>query len=491
MTKAKTIRKFLSSMRFAIFLLILLAAYCALASLVTQGQTYAWYAAHYSERTAALILTLHLDDAFHSLLFILINALLILSLLSCNLVRFPSLYRRAIRDAVPAPNAACDAEAIGIQDPDAVFHAFRMPRPRRVTAEDGRELLYAVKNRAGIWGAWICHLGMLLLILGFSLGQITHEEYALYGVPGQTRLVGETGLAATIDDFRVELRDDDTVEQYTADITVTDGTRKESASVSVNNPARLFGLTFYQNSTGWAADVDITKDGEPLQREILCAGEYLGVADKPELVVYFNAFYPDYELVPGEGPRTRSGQLNNPGYLYSVYYMGQVLGMNVLMSGEELTIDEYTVTFSNPQSYTLIQAKRDSFAWLALLGGLIATLGLFLAFYIRPVTLWAVREESGWTVRGRSRKGGVLFREEFSRVIGDAGQVNYPDTGQTENQGPEQVENQDTENQSAEQTENQNAGQVEHQDAEQGGKPDTEQPDNPDAEQGGNANAER
>ena len=61
------------------------------------------------------------------------------------------------------------------------------------------------------------------------------------------------------------------------------------------------------------------KDGELLQNAILCAGEYFAVADKPELVVYFNVFYPDYELIPGEGLRTRSGQLNNPAYLYTVY----------------------------------------------------------------------------------------------------------------------------------------------------------------------------
>ena len=420
MPNAKKIGKFLSSMRFAIFLLLLLAAYCALASFVTQGQTYAWYAAHYSERKAALILTLHLDDAFHSAFFLLINAFLIVNLLFCNLTRFPALWRQTTRDTAPAPESVFDAEALGIQDPEAVFKALRMPAPRRTETGDGREMLYAFKNRAGIWGAWVCHLGMLLLIAAFSLGQLTHEEYAAYGVPGQTRPVGESGLFMTIDDFRVGLRDDDTVEQYTADITVTDGTQKESASVSVNAPARLFGMTFYQNSTGWAADVDITKDGQPLQHEILCAGESLTVADKPELVVHFNAFYPDYELIPGEGPRTRSGQLNNPGYLYSVYYMGQVLGMNVLLDGEELTIDEYTVTFAQAQNYTLIQVKRDSFAWLALVGGLLATVGLFLAFYVHPVTLRAVRDGVGWTVRGRCRKGGVLFREQFDRVTASA-----------------------------------------------------------------------
>ena len=85
--------------------------------------------------------------------------------------------------------------------------------------------------------------------------------------------------------------------------------------------------------------------------------------DKEDLIVYFNAFYPDYELVQGQGPMTRSGNLNNPAYLYTVYYRGEVLGMNVLMPDEVLTIDEYEVTFSEPQPYTVIQVKRDAFPY--------------------------------------------------------------------------------------------------------------------------------
>ena len=417
MPNVKKIWKFLSSMRFALILLVLLAASCALASLVTQGQSYDWYAARYSERVAAWILAFHLDDAFHSVWFVLLSGFLVLNLLFCNLLRFPALLRRS-REAVPNPDAPSDARAEGVQDPEAVFGALGLSRIRRATTPDGRELRYAYKNRAGLWGAWVCHLGILLLIVAFSLGQATRQEYSVYGVPGQTRAVGDTGLLVTIDDFRVELRDDNSVEQYTAEITVTNADAvQESASVSVNAPARLFGMTFYQNSTGWAANVRITEDGEPLQETVLCAGEYVPVSDKPELVIYFNAFYPDYELVPGEGPRTRSTELNNPGYLYSVYYRGEILGMNILSDGEELTIDEYTVTFSEPQTFTLIQVKRDAFAWLALVGGLIMTLGLFLAFYVQPVTVWAVPGENGWTVSGASRKGGVLFREQFARAL--------------------------------------------------------------------------
>ena len=188
----------------------------------------------------------------------------------------------------------------------------------------------------------------------------------------------------------------------------------QSATVSVNHPAALYGMKFYQNSTGWAAKVAIEKDGEPLQDAVVCAGEYLRVEDKPDLVVYFSAFYPDYVMTPGAGPSTATGALNNPAYLYQVYYQDRILGMNVLMAGEELTIDEYTVTFSEPQSYTLIQIKRDRFTWLALIGGLTTMLGLLLAFYLQPTRVWAIREPDGtWTAHGQSPKGGALFRERF------------------------------------------------------------------------------
>ena len=347
----KKIFRFISSMKFAIILLVVLAVTCSIGSFVTQKQTYAWYSTRYSERTAALIIALRLDDVFHSWYFILISAFLCLNVLLCNAIRVPSLIRRTKQET-------------------------------------------EWRRRLGNWGAWVTHVGVLLLILGYSLGQITYQEYAVYGVPGQTRAIGNTSLAVTIDDFRIDLREDDTVEQYTSEITVYDLARSsagQSATVSVNHPADVHGLRFYQNSTGWAARIAVQKNGQPLQDDVICAGDYLVVADNPDLVVYFNAFYPDYALVSGYGPTTLSSDLNNPGYLYSVYYQGQILGMNVLLSDDVLTIDEYSVRFSEPQSYTLLQIKRDSFTSVAFAGGLVILLGLFLSFYVKP----GKREEKG------------------------------------------------------------------------------------------------
>lgn len=416
----KKILKFISSMRFAIILLLVLAFACSIGSLIPQGNTYAWYYSNYSERTAAIILALHLDDAFHSWWFILITAFLCINLLACNITRFPSLVRRTKKYMSSLSEAPGDLNAAFDGSPEEVFKKMGMKAPKE-SKDSSRRVLYSCKNVAGLWGAWFCHLGVLLLILGYALGQMTYKEYTVYGVPGDIKKIGDTSLVLSIDDFKVSLREDDTVEQYTADITVYDlehSSEGQSAQISVNHPADLYGLRFYQNSTGWAAKISVEKGGEALQERVVCAGDYLVFSDNPDLIVYFNAFYPDYVMIQGSGPATRSGSLNNPAYLYSVYYQGQILGMNVLMTDDVLTIDDYTVTFSEPQSYTLIQIKRDSFTFLAFIGGVVIMAGLFLAFYVQVCSLQAVEGEDGvWTFTGSCKKSNMVFRNKFKEVF--------------------------------------------------------------------------
>lgn len=415
-------------MPFAIILLVLLAGTCALGSTLAQGQSYDWYAAQYGERAAGLIMALRLDDAFHSGWFLGLTGVLCLNLILCNLIRLPSLRKRmkAFSDPEAAFRAPSAAEAEGTGDPLAVFRALHLREPAKSAEPEGTSRLFSAGNRIGFWGAWICHLGILLLILGFTLGQLTLEQYTVYALPGQTKPLGETGLSVTVREFRTDRAPDGSVLQYTSSLTVADpaaGT-EESAETSVNAPANLYGYKFFQNSTGWGADVRVLKNGEELQTEALCAGEFFGVKDKPELVIFFQAFYPDYVQREGMAPASASEELRNPAYLYQVYYQRQLLGMNILMPGEELTIDEYTVTFDNPRNYTLLAVKKDRFILLALLGGLVTLAGLGIAFYLRPRRLTAVRDREGrWLLRGESVRGGVLFREQFDRASEEAGFV--------------------------------------------------------------------
>ena len=418
----KKIWKFIGSMKFAITLLLILAAACTGGSFITQGQTSAWYASHYSEQAAAAIILFGLNDVFHSWWFVLITLFLCLNLLLCNVIRLPGLWSRWKNGFSAEKRVLSDGSQIGTCSGDTagLFPSLGFRNVQEGTTPDGRKYRYAAKNKAGIWGAWICHLGILILIAGFGIGQMVKKEYTVYGVPGQSKAIGDTSYVLTIEDFQIDLRDDDTVEQYTASLTVRDvpaGTSR-TAQVSVNHPAVMYGMKFYQNSTGWAANASVEKDGEIIQQDIVCAGEHLAVEDMPGLIVMLDAFYPDYVRDAAGNMSTRSSALRNPGYRYSAFYQGSLIGWNVLLEDDVITIDDYTVRFSDPQPYTLIQIKRDPMTMTALVGGLLIVLGLLLAFYLQPRELWALQTTEGdWQIGARSPKGGALYEEQVRGML--------------------------------------------------------------------------
>ena len=420
MNKKNQLVRLLFSMRTAIIILLLLIIACIVGSVLPQGELEAYYTGYYPEKLAELILLLDLDDVFHSLWFILLTGFLCLNLLGCNLLRFPGLIRSMKQDFTPARRLKLwdgSEDAHLVSDPAPLFEKLHFRKITTYVTAEGKTCRYASRNHLGIWGAWLTHLGMFIIIIGFALGQIFTVKYTVYGVIGQTLDVEDTGYTVTINDFNIELREDETVEQYTANITVTDTATGETVTgeTSVNHPLTAFGMKFYQNSTGWAATVSVIKnDTDLLQQEILCAGEHMTIEDFPDLVIAFNAFYPDYVLGSDGMPATASSDMNNPGYLYTLYYQEEVLGMNVLTSSEKIAVDDYSIVFTDPQSYTLLQAKRDPFTWIALIGAILIILALFLSFYMRAEELWAVQNEDGsWSIAGYSKKGGLLFHESI------------------------------------------------------------------------------
>ena len=416
MKAIKQIGKFLCSMKCAMILLGILVIACTAGSMIPQGEVLSYYTSAYSETMAGAIMLFGLDDVFHCGWFLVLVLFLCLNLILCNVLHFPKLFRRMKTGFTLEKRAKeWNGSALGyVKDADALFEKLGF---RKV--ENSHEFRYASRNKIGIWGAWLCHLGMLVIIAGFGLGQMLKTEYTVYGVAGQTKQIGDLPYELTIDNFEIQLREDDTVEQYLADITVTNTENGETKSGStwVNSPLSLFGMKFYQNSTGWAANVSIWKDDELIQEEMLCAGEYVKTAGKEDLILMLRAFYPDYTEDELGNSMTASSALNNPMYLYALYYQDQVLGMNVIGDQQQITVDEYTYVFHDPKPYTLIQVKRDPFTPLAALGGLLVVIALILAFYVRPEEVWAMKCPDGrWAVAGKSQKGGAMFAEAVAEA---------------------------------------------------------------------------
>ncbi len=405
----KKIFKFVASMKFAILLLVIVAVACVIGSLVPQGAMFEQYRDSYSERTAAFILAFHLDDVFHSWWFIVLVSLLCLSVLLCNLTRVKALILLTKNAANPAHAMTEEPTAVhdGVADPEPVFrrmHFFRVQK----TELEGREARFAYRNRPGFWGAWVCHIGIVLIVLGYALGQMTLFSTEVYGTPGQTKPIEKTPYALTIDGFSIDRNESGFVEQYISELTVTNTETGEAqrGTSSVNHPAVLHGMKFYQTASGDAVRVTIAEDGVPFESADLCVGEELTIDFLPGLSLFLNGCEPDHN--------------GSPVYHILFFYQGQHMdvGKSYFAPNATINLSPYTLTLSEPIDYTLLRVKKDSFAWLVMIGGILTALGLFFALYVVPETLWAVKNETGaWTVYGKSRKLAPLFTEQFDRAI--------------------------------------------------------------------------
>jgi cytochrome c biogenesis protein len=225
----------------------------------------------------------------------------------------------------------------------------------------------------------------------------------------------------TINTFDIHLREDHTVEQYESCLTVhhKDG-RQVTGVTRVNNPLQAFGKSFLQNATGWACTLSVYQGDELLDERYFFVGESLELTDiHPEsmdLALVFNAFYPDY-VKGSRGPATRSPYLNNPAALFSLYYQGKLVDMNVVGIGHDIKAADTRFVLSDPQPYTLLQVVADPTLPLVAAGGALMLLGLFLAFYWRPEEAWMRLSQEGCTVSGYTRKGCALFADKAAMIF--------------------------------------------------------------------------
>ena len=248
----------------------------------------------------------------------------------------------------------------------------------------------------------------MLIVLGYALGQMTLFSAEVYGTPGQTKPIENTQYNVTIDGFTTQRNETGFIEQYVTALTVknTQTCEAQSGTSSVNHPAVLEGYKFYQTASGDAVRVTISEDGVPFESADLCVGEELTIDFLPGFSLFLNAYEPDHT--------------GSPAYQILFFYNGQHMevGKNYFAPGAVIDLNPFAITLSDPIEYTLLRVKKDSFALLVLIGGILTSLGLFFALYVVPETLWAVQDEDGtWTVNGRSKKLAPLFREQFDRAV--------------------------------------------------------------------------
>lgn len=223
-----------------------------------------------------------------------------------------------------------------------------------------------------------------------------------------------------VDQYDVLFREDFTVDQYITSLSILDKDNKEieKGIAMVNQPYRFKDFNVYQNSTGWAYDALLYKDGKLVEDKLMYKGDFFISEDK-KIALQFADFYPDFDEKSMNKPRTKSPFLHHPVTLYAVFYDGMRVDMGLNHIGDPIEWEDYTFLIKDPQMFTLVQVARDPATPFALIGAALLIIGLFLAFYVNPREVILVNDGENSYLRIKQAKNDKLHSKKYDKIIGE------------------------------------------------------------------------
>jgi cytochrome c biogenesis protein len=416
--------RLLTDVRFAVVLITLLALAGLVGMLVRQFPvTRADDPARYAAELASMHVAWDplpggsfLVDAFDALgffsvfstpWFLLLMTVLVISIICCTLDRTPRLWRSVSHVRVEQPAAFFDprrehraaftggGEAV-LEPVHAAFRRRRFRR-RRTVHTDAGTYIYGDRNQYQKLATLLTHAGLVLFLAGGAVTVAAGFETVVFVGEGETapvRSVGTPGnLLVKNNAFFAPRREDGSFADFRTDLSVyRDGQEIARQTIRVNEPLRLEGFAFHQNTFGPAAELTISDATGALVWEgpLLLDDELLGLpqgfmtipgADVGLVAVLSeDAAGAPLLALQGVGPADPETGENDTLFLATI-----PLGVT---TDPEVTAG-HSITWDAVGSWTGMVIKNDPgqpIIWIAF-GLLIA--GLVLTFYFPRRRAWA------------------------------------------------------------------------------------------------------
>jgi cytochrome c biogenesis protein len=458
----------LSSVRFGVILLILLAAACMIGMLIMQ-QSVEGFDKYYAELTPAQRLvygSVGFFDIYHTWYFNVLLMTLSLNIVLASIDRFPGAWKFISHKKLDATRAYVlnqqQSETVNVrcESKEKVVERIRAACRQvgwraRLAEKGGRTVVFAER---GVWnrlGAYGVHVALLVVFLGFFLT-------AQYGRTGQMPLmpgmssseitglsfhldqVSETTLrlpfTVTCTDIQQKLINKDgslsamnTIDWLTR-IKIADETGEHEALVHLNEPYDYRGYRFFQssfNSAGNARSVTLRlkpeQNGQPLD-VTLPRGGNATLADGTK--IEFQNFFSDFTLQGGQ-PDTASDEYNRPAAQLRV----------TTPTGEQKTVYAFTsdlpdgapvgapfggykfslAGFEKAATAHILSVQHDPGRYPFYMGGALLVLALCSVFFFSHQRVWAVIEEKAAGIYevvlgGNTNRNKPGFEDRFNRL---------------------------------------------------------------------------
>lgn len=409
----KKLWSLITSLKLAIFLLVIIAVYSIIGTVLPQGLASEFYLENYST-FGRVITVLQFDDIYHSWIYVSLLTLFVINLAGCTFKILPGQVRRFDKDYYPSVRK--DSENLYNDEVEIKSLVDKLKRKRYKVFRDGNGYMMS-KNRIGYLGSSITHLGIVIILVGSFFGGLFAFSGFFNLLPGDVRAFNDHGFAVRLDDFYMEFRDNKSIEQYYSEVTVVKPSGDErQETMWVNKPMKVNGIDFYQTSYGWASRLVIkNKDGEILDMKYLRNNES-HFFQSEHLTILLYGYYPDMVVTSAGEPLSMSEKEDNPHYAVVLYHFNDHAGSYITEPGQTIEYGDYLIEFEESRLYTGITFRRDFGYVFVVIGSFIMLLGLLVSFYLYPKFI-VIKEQEIYTITRQNSWG---FNYQIKRMIEDS-----------------------------------------------------------------------
>jgi cytochrome c biogenesis protein len=399
----KNVKRWLFSMHFGIFLLVLIALYVTVGTLLPQELPPAFYLDNYALGSVMVALGFH--QTYSSAIFRTIMVLLLINLTGCTVKLIPSQLRRYRQGYFPSLKPNAENLWPGDASPVEMTDTIRSLGFRVVESPDEPGVFQCTRHRLGVFGSTITHLGILIIVLGSFAGNYFALEGFFNLMPGESAHFNNENFSVRLDDFYMTFREDGSTEQYYSDLLILEeGREPKKETIWVNRPYRHSGMILYQSSFGWASRLSIRDQntGEVVLDQYLRNDETV-FFQPAHLNIHLFGYFPDFQMNHSGMPVTLTQEARNPHYAVVLYHFGEYVDSFIMNPEQRFTYQGYEIRFDDSVLYTGLIYRKDFGYYYFLIGCVLLLTGLMLAFYFYPKyilikdgSLYTITRQNSW-----------------------------------------------------------------------------------------------
>ena len=418
----QNILRSLADLRFAIFILLIIALSSIIGTVIEQDQSIEIYKLNYPLTNKVfgflswdIIFKFGFDHVYKTWWFLLFLLIFGISLLTCTfLQQFPSLKIARRCQFFRTSKQFCRLKIYTkLQSFPFTKLVFNIKK-NKYSIFQQKNIIYCYKGLIGRIAPIVVHFSMILVLLGAILGALSGfkaqelipktETFHIQNILSNGQLTLIPKVATRVNDFWITYTKQSTINQFYSDISIlnTDGNEITHKTVFVNSPIRYDGINYYQTDWNLVA-LRLKKADTPVFEYPLTS--ILNDRNKVWLT-----WVPNNEnLVQGF-----TILINNlQGYCSLYNEMGEFLGNLEL---HEKSLGKDSLTLIDIISSTGLQIKTDPGIPIIYTGFAFLMLSTLIS-YITYSQIWIVQEQSKLFVGGNTTRATFDFELEFLKLI--------------------------------------------------------------------------